>query len=246
LLLLLHGNDQHRKQYLGKHQFIRHIARETTSLDCAKVASNSVREQYVQRAREHFNKDMAAVDFGQYAADTTAACFWLCLAAGLSTSDWQVDAQALPGLSDIADLLNDVRTMSLHGLDRACDKNFRKSSLGSLAARLRFYMCGGPHAVLLRQDMVDELSPAFAGIEEGSAARQLHHYKHWVSRLASREYADELVVVAVALELNIRIICVPYTPVAAPQAWAISTYAAGNAAESHSVVVGNNDVASSL
>ena len=121
---------------------------------------------------------MSVVDVGQYAADTTAACFWLCLAAGLSRSDWQVDAQALPGLSDIADLLNDVRAMPLRALDRGSGQEIRKSSLGLLAARLRFYMCGGPHAVLLRQDMVDKLFPAFAGIEEGSDARQLHHYKH--------------------------------------------------------------------
>ena len=63
-----------------------------------------------------------------------------------------------------------------------------------------------------------------------------------MSRLAKKEYADELVVLAVASELSIRIICVPYTPVAAPQPWAISTYAAHNAVESPSVVLGNNDV----
>ena len=114
---------------------------------------------------------------------------WLCLAAGLSKSDWQVDAQALPSLSDIADVLNEVRTTSLHGLGQGSDNNIRESPLGLLAAKLRFYMCGGPNAVLLRQDMVENICPAFAGIEEDRGIRELHHYKHWVSHLARREYA---------------------------------------------------------
>jgi len=45
-----------------------------------------------------------------------------------------------------------------------------------------------------------------------------------VVRLGQNEYADELVIVAVALELNIRIVCVPFTPQEASQPWAVSTY----------------------
>ena len=40
-------------------------------------------------------------------------------------------------------------------------------------------------------------------------------YLRWVQKLATKEYADELVVLCVALELDIRITIIPYTPSAA-------------------------------
>ena len=45
------------------------------------------------------------------------------------------------------------------------------------------------------------LYAAFAAMESSSSARTLPAYKMWVDRLANREYADELVVLACAIAL---------------------------------------------
>ena len=62
--------------------------------------------------------------------------------------------------------------------------------------------------------------------------------------LASREYADELVVLAVALELSIRIVVIPYIPESAIHPWKIPTYRPAGAAQnaSRTIYLGNNDV----
>ena len=58
-------------------------------------------------------------------------------------------------------------------------------------------------------------------------------------RLATREYADELVVLCVALELGIRITIIPYTPPDAIGQWAVATY--GREDAEHVLHLGNND-----
>ena len=59
-----------------------------------------------------------------------------------------------------------------------------------------------------------------------------------------KEYADELVVLAVALELSIRIVVIPYTPESAFLPRAIPTYAPTGAARdaSRTIYLGSNDV----
>ena len=59
-----------------------------------------------------------------------------------------------------------------------------------------------------------------------------------------KEYADELVVLAVALELSIRIVVIPYTPEFALEHWKIPTYEPTNAAQdaSRTIYLGNYDV----
>ena len=76
----------------------------------------------------------------------------------------------------------------------------------------------------------------------GARTEQL--YEVWVHKLASREYADELVVLAVALELSIRIVVIPYTPEFALEHWKILTYGPTAAAQdaSRTIYLGNNDV----
>ena len=101
-----------------------------------------------------------------------------------------------------------------------------RTPLGLFAEKLRKYMCDGPNAVLVRRDMLETLFPAFAALDPRSARRGMQHYKEWVQRLADREFADELVILAVTLQLRIRIVCVPYTRPGAAKPWAISTYAA--------------------
>ena len=225
---------------MGMHHFRRHTRASSISLDSRAFGSDLVRAEYVRRAQGHFNRVMQVVDFGLYAGQTTNACFWLCLAAGLSKGHWQVDAQALPGLVGIAGLLDEVRLLPLAFFDGGA--NVRQSPLGRLAEKLRTYMCAGPGAVLLRRDMLEKLFPAFAAIAAGSVRRELHHYKRWVQRLADREFADELVILAVTLELKVRIVCIPYTRPEAANEWAISTYAPPGDPVVTDIVVGNNDV----
>ena len=69
-------------------------------------------------------------------------------------------------------------------------------------------------------------------------------YKKWIQRVRVNEYADELIVAAVAAELGVRIICVPYTSRDAATPWAISTYCSPdtNANECGTLYLGNNDV----
>ena len=50
---------------------------------------------------------------------------------------------------------------------------------------------------------------AFAGLAVNGPARTEQLYRKWVQKLATREYADELVVLAVALALPIHIVVIP-------------------------------------
>jgi hypothetical protein len=92
--------------------------------------------------------------------------------------------------------------------------------------------------------MMTRIYEAFACLEQDGAARTLSGYRHWVQSLATREYADELVLIAVALELKVRIVCVPFTPPEALDLWAISSYpdADSSAQMSCHIYLGNNDV----
>ena len=162
------------------------------------------------------------------------------LAAGLGHSSWRLDAQALSGLADTGHFLHEVRTLPLASFDKG--EGVRTSALGLFAERLRKYMCAGSDAVLLRRDMLEKLFLAFAAIGTNSERRQLRHYREWVERLADREFADELVILAVTLEFNVRIVCIPHTRPDAPRPWAISTYAPPTAPLGNEIVLGNNDV----
>ena len=86
-------------------------------------------------------------------------------------------------------------------------------------------MCEGPGAAMLRGEILNMVFPAFAALGHGQGSRELHNYKAWVHKLATKEYADELVVLATAHELNVEITCVPFTPYNSPRPWTISKYA---------------------
>ena len=130
---------------------------------------------------------------------------------------------------------------SLYTLDNAAD--IKHTPLGRLAERLRLFMCAGPDAVLLRRDMKEILYAAFAALGQ-THDRTIQQYTNWVGRLATREYADELVVLAVALELKVKIICVPHTPASAAGQWSISQYQPPGAdlADDLAAAMGNNDL----
>ena len=117
------------------------------------------------------------------------------------------------------------------------------SPVGMLAKALRHHFCYGESAVLPRPDMQRKIYQAFAYIAGGAAATE-SDYANWVKRLAKNEFADELVVLAVALELSIRIVVIPYTPQRATRNWAIPSYAPPGVPQdgSRTAYLGNNDV----
>ena len=73
-------------------------------------------------------------------------------------------------------------------------------------------------------------------------------YYAWVQRCGEREFADELLVAAAAVELEIAITVIPYTPPGQPP-WRLTTYNAGrnviadvNGNNNRHLYLGNNDV----
>ena len=76
----------------------------------------------------------------------------------------------------------------------------------------------------------------------------VQNYKTWLSRVAVDEFADEIIMAAVALHLRLWIIVVPFTPATARGEWAITEYPhesvrAQLGIDVHRrVVLGNNDV----
>ena len=207
------------------------------------VASDPVRDAYTERVRRDLNLEVRTVDLGQFAGGTTAACFWLSLAARLAHFQWEVPDQALPVLAEVPALLAKVRQTSLSDLDhKTTSVSLRESAVGQGALFLRRYMCEGPDAVLLQRDVLRMIFPAFAALDSQSGPRQLQHYKAWVKKLSSKEYADELAVLATAQTLQVRIVCVLYTPESAPSPWAISTYAPQIGQPYSRIWLGNNDV----
>ena len=161
----------------------------------------------------------------------------MCLAAGLAERRPHAFAQALP---DDCPEQPAVHELIALGVQRCVDAGVRHSPLGAVAEALRIRFCGGEAAVLLRADMKARIYNAFAGLAVGDSARTEAMYTRWVQRLATREFADELVVLCVALELAVRIAIVPYAPPHALGQWAISAYGP----EGADVVLhlGNNDV----
>ena len=208
LTLLLNGMDEQRAKYDAQLRFRRHVAQTVRSIDSKQLASLSVRAQYQRRAKDDLGLDVRVLDFGQQAGDTTGACFWLCLVAGLAHCAADLVAQALPSLPEAQALLQNVRALALANM---APDDIGRSALGLCAAKIRTYFCDGADAALLRHDMQERIYSAYACLNSKGPARTRERYRQWVQKLATREYADELVIVVVALELQIPIICIPYT-----------------------------------
>ena len=62
----------------------------------------------------------------------------------------------------------------------------------------------------------------------------------WVQMLATREYADELVVMCAAFELAVRITIIPFTPPEGLGQWAVVAH--GPEGGRDTIYMGNNDV----
>ena len=246
MLLLLNGLDEQRTKYDAKERFRRHGLKKVKSVECEKLAGLSVCAQYKQRMSDAFHNRATVWNLGQYAGPTSGACFWLSLAAGLAECSADVLAQALPGGHRAQTLLAELRgkPLAIWMATTTPLAKVQRSALGLCAEALRRHFCDGPDAVLLRPDMQAKIYPAFAGLDIRGPSRTEQLYQRWVQKLATHEYADELVVLAVALELHIRIVVVPYTPAAALVPWAIATYGSPEitADQGTTIYFGNNDV----
>ena len=125
-------------------------------------------------------------------------------------------------------------------LHNAGAATIRSSPLGLFAAALRAHFCAGSSAKLLQPDVQAALFPAFACLSSPSQPRTLSHYHAWVAKLATTEYADELVLAAVSKELQVRIVVVPWTSPDSLDPWIISSYPDNPLLPT--VYLGNNDV----
>ena len=126
-----------------------------------------------------------------YAAKTVNASFWLSLAAALTRSSWAIMNRlrdALPGLQSACNASLPAHT-----------EDVRLSELATFAVQLRHHMCLGEEAAMLKPYIRDCIYQAFAALGDGGPPRTLQSYKAWVSKVASNEFADELVVLALSL-----------------------------------------------
>ena len=82
---------------------------------------------------------------------------------------------------------------SLHQADGP--KCVANTPLGQLAAALRRHFCDPETGILLQARMMASIFPAFASLSSGDGARSIQHYREWVTRLGTKEYADELLVI---------------------------------------------------
>ena len=104
-------------------------------------------------------------------------------------------------------------------------------------------MCLGDEAVMLKPHVRDVIYQAYAALAVQGPVRSLEQYKRWVAKLATNEFADELVVRAVSIELHVRITCLPYTP-PGQRDWQISHYSpvGFSVPDSKTVILANDDV----
>ena len=196
------------------------------------------------RALQDLSLQVETFDFNECAGDTTGACFWLCLAAGLTDLKDDIGRLSEKALPAKAAFLQQATSQSLTALHNAAPVAIRASPLERFAAALRAKFCEGPNAVLLQPAVKAALFPAFASLSSQSQPRTLIHYKAWVEKLGKTEYADELILAAVARELKLRIVVVPWTPKDAAAPWVISSYPDVDEGDPQlpTIYVGNNDV----
>ena len=182
-------------------------------------------------------------DFGAAADRSINACFWLSIVAGLSRlerSHGNFDG-------DTATLLSDIQLLSAINLEDMLREQrpvYGDDALGKLAKRLRHLVCG-KSGFMLHQSQVRKFAPAFAYLQQQhDFGASFSDYTAWVGRVASHEYADELVLAATAQMLQLDLVVIPYTPPGAKSQWAIwnSQRSEQSQFSQHRILLGNDDV----
>ena len=191
-------------------QLKRHVSK--ANVPCAPFQDKL--SHYATKAHQELNISVEAIDLGTRAGHSINACFWLSLAAGLTRCGCRRNSR--------------VRDLpSFHAaVNAAIPSNvtqIQDSELGNLALELRTHMCFGAECAMLKPEIRDDIYQAFAVLGSSGPTRTLELYKAWVSRLAATEFADELVVLATALWLKVRIVIVPWND-PLQSTWKISTY----------------------
>ena len=231
LRLLLAGLDEERSRRLTRHR--------------KAVLPPSACAQYRQRAAEEYPPHtFTTVDLGMMADGTSNACFWLALAAGWSRCTWEAASQhEQPQWQEtiaLRDTVGALLTEVFHR-DRRPSGN---DEVGCLAAQLRSLFCAGDASVMRQRDMVRRWFPAFAALSPNDAPRTMADYRRWLQDVATRGFADELVVAAVATFLRIKIVVVPFTPRRSAARWRISEYQPPGkpVPMSRTIFLGNDDL----
>ena len=237
LRLMFAGMDAARLRYEGvPTRLNRHHAKRNVRRHADLPAD--AHEQYIARMQVFCpGQTFQVCDVGMYAGETTAACFWLAFAAAWSRCPENLSDHKFKHLLALRREVRDTPSANL----RADNRAGASDPLGVLSQLLRHYFAKGNDCVLRRFD--DELVwfPALAALTPLAASRTLADYRRWVARVAEHEYADELVVAAVAKEMHVRIIVVPYTPRAAQDKWSLSQYE-GDDSNTRTIYLGNDDV----
>ena len=113
---------------------------------------------------------------------------------------------------------------------------------------MRRAFCAKDTGLLHQPAEMQKWLPAFAALTPTDRRATVQDYKTWLSRVARNEFADEIIMAAVAQHLRLWIVVVPYTPPTAPRKWAITEYPHATMRErigiNHrpKVYLGNNDV----
>jgi len=230
LTSLLYGE---RDQGALRNQMKRHTSR--TPVPAIPIHLHVKAQQYVARAQRDLQLAVRVVDLGARAGTTINACFWLSLAAALTRSAWAP-------FNHLRDRLSGFHAARASPIP-VDDGGVARSAIGALAVQLRHHMCLGNEAVMLKSHVRDVIYQAYAALATQGPVRTLEQYKRWVAKLATNEFADELVVRAVSNELRVRITCLPYTPLG-QRDWHISHYSpvGHSVPESNAVILANDDV----
>jgi len=205
----------------------------------------SVLQEYRERAVVNWaGSSWDVIDLGVLAGRHTNACFWLCLAAG-----WSRCPATQYGDADLQRLHDLTKTITLEELEtRRTDRDVAVDQLGRAADALRQFFCGRD-GYMFRNQIVAIYAPIFAACHAvyGASDRYttLESYKRWIGNVARGEFADELILAAVAKCLQLCITTVPHTPFG-NTAWAIAQHPMEELWPSlgitHEIVMGNNDV----
>ena len=230
LKFLLYGRQD---QNTLRNQMKRHTSRKP--VPAISIHPDEKQQQYVARAQRDLQLVVSAVDLGANAGKTINACFWLSLAAALTRSPWAPFSQLCDRLSCFH--AAKASPIPVNVRDVAC------SAIGRFAVQLRHHICLGHEAVMLKPDVRDVIYQAYAALAMQGPVRSLEQYKHWVAKLATNEFADELVARVVSNELRVHITCLPYTPLG-QRDWQISHYSPVGLSvpDSKTVILANDDV----
>ena len=140
-----------------------------------------------------------------------------------------------------------VKGVGPERLDRAARPVNGKDDLGELADSLRATFCGSK-GLMRTEEALRTWQRFFAAVAPGARDDSENQFVSWLQRVARNEFADELIVAAAALQLRLRIVCIPYTPAGSQQPWAVTEYPSADAqarlgiAHERLVVLGNNNV----